>query len=85
MKCTLVGIKRVDYKSRKTGNQVLGWNLYVNHDTTDSQVQGLVAEDLYCKDDKTPIVNHLKSCVGSEIDVYFDRWGNVEEASVAEA
>jgi hypothetical protein len=81
MKVTLVGIKRVDYFSKKNNRQVLGWNLYVTHDTTDPQIEGLVAEDFYCKDDKTPMVNCLKTAIGEEIDVYFDRWGNVDEAS----
>lgn len=52
----------------------------MTHDTTDPQIEGLVAEDLYCKDDKTPVVNSLKPVIGSDIEVYFDRWGNVEEA-----
>ena len=80
MKVRLVGIKRVDYFSKKNNRQVLGWNLFVTHDTTDPQIEGLVAEDLYCKDDKTPVVNSLKPDIGSDIEVYFDRWGNVEEA-----
>ena len=80
MKVRLVGIKRVDYFSKKNNRQVLGWNLFVTHDTTDPQIEGLVAEDLYCQDDKTPVVNSLKPVIGSDIEVYFDRWGNVEEA-----
>lgn len=80
MKCTLVGVKRVDYVSKKTGKQVLGWNLFITR--SDEHVEGLVAEDVYCADAMSSQVNAIKPYIGEEIQLLFNRFGGVDEVNV---
>lgn len=71
MKCNFVGKRRVDYVSKKTGRQVLGWNLYVTHD--EGQTDGVMAESLY-----VPDAFRVSAQVGDLVEVTFNRYGGVE-------
>lgn len=75
MKCEFVGKRRVDYVSKKTGRQVLGWNLYVTHE--DGQTEGVMAESLYVPDSFRVLAQ-----VGDTVDVTFNRYGGVETFTV---
>ena len=73
MKCKLVGVKNVDYTSKKTGKQVTGFNLYVTYQA--ENVDGLVATDFYVRSDF-----HMDGFViGDDINVFFNQYGGVDE------
>ncbi len=71
MQYNFIGKKRVDYVSKKTGKQVLGWNLFVTRE--DQQTEGLLAEQLY-----VPDAFRINVPVGSTVEVYFNRFGGVD-------
>ena len=71
MRCTFVGKRRVDYVAKKTGNHVLGWNLYCTHE--DQQTEGLKTESFYVNDNF-----RITSQVGDVVDVFFNQYGSIE-------
>lgn len=73
MKCTLVGIKEVDYTSKKTGKHVTGKNLYVLYDA--ENVEGQVATDFYVRSD----FSFDGISIGDDMNVFFNQYGSVDE------
>lgn len=77
MKCQLVGIKEVDYLSKKTGKQVTGKNLYVLYEA--ENVRGQVATDFYVNSEF--VFDGIS--IGDDILVYFNQYGRVDEIEPA--
>lgn len=74
------GYKRVDYTSKKTGNPVKGWNVFVIRDVNDYEASrygavGRVCEDVYMPDSFDPKTLLLN---GTRYDVLFNRFGGVD-------
>lgn len=76
----IVGIEKVDYKSRRSGNQVRGTNLYVHYPSEDRpDLQGERCEKLYVKE----TIDCSSLSVGDDIEVYYNRYGNVDMVHLA--
>ena len=76
----VVGVEKVDYKSRRTGNQVRGTNVYVHYPTEDRP--GLIGErceQLYVKDS----IDCSMLSPGDTIEVFYNRFGNVDMLHLA--
>lgn len=73
MKYIVLGKQKVDYTSKQTGQRVQGENLHCKY--LQKNVEGEAVEKLYISSNvNSPIVN-----VGDEIDVFFNRYGSVDE------
>ena len=73
MKYIVLGKQKVDYVSSKTGQRVQGENLHCKY--LQKNVEGEAVEKLYISSNvNSPIVN-----VGDEIDVFYNRYGSVDE------
>jgi hypothetical protein len=73
MKYIVLGKQKVDYVSSKTGQRVQGENLHCKY--LQKNVEGEAVEKLYISSNvNSPIVN-----VGDEIDVFYNRYGGVDE------
>ena len=73
MKYKVLGKQIVDYTSSKTGQRVQGINLHCMY--SQKNVEGDAVEKLYVSSNvDSPIVN-----VGDEVDVFYNRFGSVEE------
>lgn len=78
MKVRIKGYGRVDYVSKKTGNPVKGWNIYICREpmvSEQSRVTGEICEDLYVSD----AFDINKISIGFDYNVTYNRYGGVEE------
>lgn len=73
MRCKYVGYKEIDYVSKKTGKPVKGKNLYITYPA--DNVVGIVAEDIYV----SSLMDITGLVIGQEMDVFFNRYGSVEQ------
>lgn len=73
----LIGIKRVDYVSQKTGKNVLGWNLYLTYPLKDdNQNHGLGCQREFIS---ASVFNDAPwELIGTEITVSYNKYGNVD-------
>lgn len=77
MKYNVLGIEKVDYVSKKTGQPVRGTNLHCSQVENPDHVDGIRVERLY-----VPERVHLGGLsVGDDVDVYFNRYGSVDTVS----
>jgi len=74
MKIKIVGIQNVDYKSKKTGKDVKGHNLYCVYDEASPSLVGQKTESFWLRNDLQ--VDSFKP--GDNVNVYFDRFGHIE-------
>lgn len=74
MKFEIVGIEDVNYKSRRTGQQVIGTNLHCHVEGPDSKIKGCAVERLYCKE----MIDCSVLNVGDKIEVFYNRYGSVD-------
>lgn len=70
----VIGVQIIDYKSKKTGKQVTGVRLHVTYPAKDCD--GVCAEQFYCRNDAFP---EGIPKPGDDIDLLFNRYGNVQE------
>lgn len=73
----IVGKQDVDYTSRKTNQQVTGVTLYVT--CPDSKVDGVRAESIFISSRSLCYPEVMKLPVGAGIEVYYNRFGSVED------
>lgn len=73
----LIGVKRVDYVSQKTGKRVLGWNLYLTYPLHDNNLeQGYGCEREFISEsifDDAPW-----DLIGTDITILYNKYGNVD-------
>lgn len=73
----LLGIKRVDYVSQKTGKNVLGWNLYLSFPLQNNNLeQGYGCQREFISGsnfDDAPW-----DLIGEELTIFYNKYGNVE-------
>lgn len=75
MKVTVLGIQKVDYVSKKTGEPVLGTTLHCEF--TDAQVEGKAVNTFYFSDRlNLPDLKNVK--LGSVVDLEFNYRGYVQ-------
>lgn len=70
MQIKVIGIKKVNYISKKTGKPVEGTQLFYNYKAND--VEGCACDKLYLYKD---FPNAEKIQVGKNYDVYFNQFG----------
>lgn len=75
---TLVGIRRVDMNTRE-GGHIVGYKFFVTY--KEDYVEGVVTDSFFLSDDKLGNVQHFPS-VGSELKVYYNRYGRVSTFEV---
>lgn len=76
---TIIGLRRVDYTSKKTGNRVLGYNLYCTYE--DKNTDGLACESIYLSDSKLDEESWEPS-VGDVFYPVYNRFGRIERVDV---
>lgn len=74
MRFEIIGIETVDYTSRKTGKPVKGTNLHCI-DLEKTSVDGQAVERLYVKE----MIDCSSLKVGDRINVYYNRFGSVDD------
>ena len=77
MERKIIGLEKVNYVSKKTGQPVEGINLHTIG--TSANVQGMAAERFFVSvraEGIYPIVNNLKP--DDVVDIQFNRFGNVD-------
>jgi len=76
----IVGIEKVDYTSKNTGDRVRGTNLYVHYPSEDRPgLQGERCDKLYVKE----AIDCSSLSVGDDIEVYYNRYGKVDMVHLA--
>ncbi len=75
----IVGIKKVDYVSKKTGKHVQGFTLFMEHERKD--VVGTACEEVYVSNER---ISHVPQ-VGDFCDVYYNKFGSVESVMIDES
>ena len=68
----IIGVKNVDYVSKKTGNRVTGFNLFVTHE--EDGVEGLASDRIFVSTSNID----FEPAVGVLCDVRYNRFGSVE-------
>lgn len=68
----IVGVRKVDYVSKKTGNPVKGYNLYCTF--RDAHVDGVCAESVYIN---VNVAGDYVPAVGDHIQILYNRFGSV--------
>lgn len=73
----LIGIKRADYISKKTGKRVLGWNLYFTYPLQDNNLEhGLGCDREFISESIFDVAPW--DLIGTEITVLYNKYGNVD-------
>lgn len=76
MKYTVLGKKAVSFTS-SDGKEIRGTTLYAGYET--DGVEGMVADKLFVSTEKLPKKDII---VGTDIEVYFNRYGKVDSIAV---
>lgn len=73
----VIGVREVDYESKKTGKPVRGVEVYVSYE--DKKIVGVGTERLYVSEKYFPDVCHMgKGLLGKEVHVSYNKYGNIE-------
>ena len=72
----LIGIKRVNYISKSSGNPVSGWNLYLTYSLKDNEnEQGLGTMREFIAEAAMEIP--LWDYIGSDVELIYNKYGRV--------
>ena len=74
----IVGLKRVDFKD-KDGSQIQGVKVYVN--LPEDNVEGMATDSFFLSDNKFADI-HDALCVGSLIDVHYNKYGKISSVTL---
>lgn len=77
----VVGIRRVDYTSKKTGNRVLGVNLYCNYE--DDHTEGFACDSIFFSDDRLQKLGWTPQVSDMFWPVY-NKYGRIEDVKLDE-
>lgn len=82
----IVGIERVDYKSKKTDRQVTGFRFHCVEDRQ-SLIGGVAVDQIFVGSDKAAGVvklvdGILDQLIGRDIRIYYNRYGGVEDVEL---
>lgn len=75
----VIGIKKVDYVSRKTNRPVNGYSLWLEYERKD--VEGVAVDEVYVSNERISVVPLL----GDMCDVYYNKFGSVESVVIDES
>lgn len=90
MRLTIVGLRRVDYVSKKTNLPVKGYtfNCTYPYDETKKDECGLATEEIFINDDKLQkflsYFTSLNEMLDIDVNVFYNRFGRVETIEVAD-
>lgn len=76
----IVGIERMDYVSKKTGQRVRGTRLYCLDGQQYKNTVGNRCEELYCKES----IDTSNFAIGDRVEVTYNRWGKPETVALVE-
>lgn len=81
MKYEIIGIEPVNYVSKKTGRPVKGTNLHCyDLNKADGIVYGQAVDRLYVKES----IDCRSLQPGDHINIFYNRWGNIDEVRLCE-
>ena len=73
----IIGIQPVDYVSRKTNKQVTGLTLHLTFE--DDRIRGLGTETVFVSTQSICYNDVAALPLGTEVNVYYNRYGSVED------
>lgn len=76
--CRIVGMKQVNFETRE-GQHMEGVKIFITCE--DDKVDGLMTDSFFLTRDKFPDADKL--VVGSDVIVYFNRYGKVDSLAAA--
>lgn len=83
----ILGVRRVQYMSRKTGNPVSGYTLFVSEDDV-PEVVGVQTDNVFLSDaNAAPFVSQFKALpdmLGLKIEVAYNKFGSATGVKLAE-
>ena len=82
MKVKVVGIQLVSYTSRKTNQLVEGNTLHCVKKAERAGDVGELTETVFVSKNSNAYPQIAKINVGTEVDIYYNRYGSVEDISV---
>lgn len=71
----IIGMKRFEYVSKKTGKKTDACNLYCTYE--DKKTVGLACTFIFCRSDIVP----ADLSIGDNVQVFYNRFGSVEQIS----
>lgn len=77
----VVGIKRLNYVSKKTNRPVAGIQLFVLFEQ--EGVQGHQADTIFVSNTSPCYSKAELVVVGDQVNIYYNRWGSVEGLEIA--
>lgn len=72
----IIGIKDVDYISKRTNKPVVGFSLWVKYERKD--VEGVCVDNIYVPVERISD----KPTLGDFVDIYYNKFGSVESVVV---
>ena len=75
----IVGVRRIEYVSKKTGNPVKGYEIHTEEQRKD--VTGVATEKIFVGEEKAKNCGFMPE-VGQEIEVAYNRFGSVQAVEV---
>lgn len=73
------GFRLVNYKSKKTGRQVEGMNIFVSSAPVDQNIEGREVKDIYLSSARSDYV----PAVGDFVHIFYDERGFVDDIVLA--
>ena len=71
----IIGMKRFEYTSKKTGKKTDACDLYCTYE--DKKTVGLACTSIFCFSDIVPV----DLSVGDNVQIFYNRFGGVEQIS----
>lgn len=86
-KARILGYKRVDYTSKKTGNPVLGYSLFYGAENPKENVIGLETGDMFMNDERIKgVMSKLggdeKKLVNAVVEITYNKRGQVDDVTL---
>lgn len=75
----VIGMQHRQYKSKRTGNDVSGWNVAFTYE--EKGYEGLACMSVWLSD---AIVKEADLSVGDNCTLLYNRWGSVESVRVVD-
>ena len=75
----IIGVKKVDYVSKRTGKQVSGFTLWTQYERKD--VEGFACDEIFVSRERISAIPK----VGDFAEVYYNKFGSVESVMINES
>lgn len=74
----IIGIEKVDYTSKRTGNKVTGIKLYFTDPINEEKGEGLSCDNVFVSNELARDIT-----LGDEVDILYNKYGNVVDVRLA--